>query len=70
MVASFEERISRLEQELARLKKDAGIDSCSDRQWKRLVGVFAGDPAFPLAMAAGRKYRETLRPKPRKRRGQ
>jgi hypothetical protein len=36
--------------------------------WRHILGIFANDPAFEEAMRLGREYRESLRPKPSKRR--
>ncbi len=59
-------RVAALEVEVARLKKKLNIDS---RPWtEKITGAFANDPAFDEAMRLGRKYRESLRPKPKKRR--
>jgi hypothetical protein len=36
--------------------------------WKANYGMFANDPMFEEAMKLGREYRESLRPKPKKKR--
>jgi hypothetical protein len=63
------ERVTALEAEVARLKaKVEGAHEKAEPWWKAIWGTFAGDPAFEEAMRLGREYRESLRPKPRKRR--
>jgi predicted nuclease with TOPRIM domain len=67
--AKVEERLAVLEAEVARLKQR--LDSLSaepEDPWKKLYGSYANDPAFEEAMRLGRKYRESLRPKLKKRR--
>ena len=62
----LEDRVTALEAEVARLKKKLDKDS---RPWtEKIAGAFANDPAFEEAMRLGREYRESLRPKPKKRR--
>jgi hypothetical protein len=51
---------------VARLKEK--IEGNSKSWTDEIVGAFANDPAFEEAMRLGREYRESLRPKPRKRR--
>jgi hypothetical protein len=62
---SLEDRVTALELELARLKQQLDGDT---PWWKKIWGTFAGDPMYLKAMQEGRKYRQSLRPKPRKRR--
>ncbi len=63
---NLQDRVAALEAEVARLKKKMDKDS---RPWtEKITGAFANDPAFDEAMRLGRKYRESLRPKPKKRR--
>jgi hypothetical protein len=62
----LEDRVAALEAEVARLKKKFDKDS---KPWtEKIEGAFANDPAFEEAMHLGRQYRESLRPKPKKRR--
>ncbi len=64
----LEERVAVLEAEVALLKaKVAGQAGAGIPWWKQIKGSFANDPAFLEAMRLGRAYRESLRPKPRKR---
>jgi hypothetical protein len=69
--ASLEERVAALEAEVARLKATRvetsprqTTEDWLDKAW----GAFANDPAFEEAMRLGREWRESFRPKPRKRR--
>ncbi len=67
-VAELERRVRALEDEVARLRKRLrGGDTDLRPWWQRIWGTFAGDPAFEEAMRLGREYRESLRPKPRRR---
>ena len=61
---SLEERVSALEAELAELKSklEAEKPRSDTAWWKKIVGVFEGDPEFDEAMRLGREYRESLRP--------
>jgi len=67
--AALNERVAALEAEVAALKaKVQGQAGAEVPWWKRIRGSFANDPAFLEAMRLGREYRESLRPKPTKRR--
>jgi hypothetical protein len=64
----LEERVAALEAEVSRLKaKIEGAEKPAEPWWKQIRGRYANDPAFLEAMRLGREYRESLRPKPRKR---
>jgi hypothetical protein len=64
---SIEERVAALEAELLRLKQM--VEPSKPVSWVDLwAGAFLNDPLFEKAMEYGRKYRESLRPKPRKKR--
>jgi hypothetical protein len=64
----LEDRVAALEAEVAKLKaKLEGQAGAEVPWWKKIRGSFANDPAFLEAMRLGREYRESLRPKPRKR---
>jgi hypothetical protein len=64
---SLEDRVAKLEQEVANLRTLATtMPPVKKDGWKQIVGSFAGDPAFLEAMAYGREWRESFRPKPRK----
>jgi hypothetical protein len=61
----LEDRVAALETEMARLKAKIEDDA---PWWKKIWGTFADDPMYLEAMRLGRQYRQSLRPKPRKRR--
>lgn len=65
-LAQIEARLAALEAEVARLKARQGEDG-KRTWWKSWVGAFRDDPHYEEAMRLGRQYRESLRPKPRKR---
>jgi hypothetical protein len=64
------ERVAALEAEVARLRKSVEGQAAKEEDpwWKQIWGSFANDPMYEEAMRLGREYRESLRPKPRKRR--
>ncbi len=67
---SLKDRVAALEAEVQRLKVIVESAPQADNRpwWDKIAGTFANDPAFEEAMRLGREYRESLRPKPRKRR--
>jgi len=70
----MEARIASLENEVKELKdllKNGQGTSTGKKDWlDDIWGSFANDPDYDKAMELGRKYRESLRPKPvRKRSG-
>jgi hypothetical protein len=67
-VAQIELRVEALEAEVASLRQRLEEPVEPRKHWVDLVyGAFAGDADFLEAMRLGRQYRESLRPKPRKR---
>lgn len=65
-VAALEKEFVTLEQELMRLKEGlANGKNVVDELpwWEKRWGMFDNDPDYDKAMALGRKYRESLRPK-------
>ncbi len=61
----IESRLTALEGELARLKSQLGKPTESSEDWlDKTYGAFANDPGFDEMVELGRKYRESLRPKP------
>ena len=69
--ASLRDRVATLEAEVARLRATIELFSPGAKPWwEQIAGTFANDPIYAEAMRLGRKYRESLRPKPRKRRKQ
>ncbi|HXG10817.1 MAG TPA: hypothetical protein VNK04_13750 [Gemmataceae bacterium] len=64
-LAQLEARVTELEAEVARLKARAEAED--KRSWlEKWFGAFRGDPYYEEAMRLGRKYRESLRPRPQK----
>jgi hypothetical protein len=63
---NLEQRVTALEAEVSELKKrlDGGEDE--KKGWKAIVGTFLNDPYYEEAMKLGRQYRESLRPKKKK----
>jgi hypothetical protein len=67
--AEIEQRLRKLEAELAELRAKVNRSDTDNRQWwEEIAETFADDPAFDEAMKLGRKYRESLKPKRKKRR--
>lgn len=67
-VHEIELRVAALEAEVARLKQQLESPAQSKGHWvDKVYGAFADDPDFLEAMRLGRKYRESLRPRPGKR---
>lgn len=71
--AQLEERLMALETEVAQLKSRLADSAKPNEEatddlpwWEKIAGRFANDPIYDEAMALGRAYRESLRPKPRK----
>lgn len=59
----LEERVTVLEEEIARLKCLMPEFTPSVQPWwEQIAGGFADDPAFDEAMRVGREYREAQRP--------
>jgi hypothetical protein len=65
--SNLEQRVKALEQEVAQLKSRLGDQAKPEEPWwKKVTGAFRGDPAFLEAMELGRKWRESGKPKQRK----
>lgn len=63
-LALLESRVTTLEAELAKLKKEAELPVTLPLPWwEERWGLFDGDPDYEKAMELGRQYRESLRPK-------
>ncbi len=62
----LKDRVALLEAEVARLKEIVINSKPEIPWWKKITGAFRGDPTFLEAMRLGREYRESLRPKSRK----
>jgi len=66
-VSKLEMRVAALEAEVARLKRKVEAAPEPEKPWwEKIWGTFANDPIYDEAMELGRKYRESLRPKPRR----
>lgn len=67
-VADLEKRVAELEREIAKLKQ--GRNGAHDDRpwWERTAGKFKDDPEFDEIVRLGREYRESLRPKPKRKR--
>jgi len=65
--ATLLQRLEALEAEVALLKNRLHQKGAqSTPWWKQIAGTFEGDPYYAEAMRLGRKYRESLRPKARR----
>jgi hypothetical protein len=64
---SLESRLAALEAEVARIRQLVEPKETAP-WWKAWAGAFLDDPYYEKAMNYGRQYRESLRPKPRKKR--
>ena len=66
-IARLEQRLAALEAEVAALKKENGRKQTDDRPWwEKIYGTFANDQHYEEAMRLGRKYRESTKPKQKK----
>ncbi|MBI3822498.1 MAG: hypothetical protein HY289_07440 [Planctomycetes bacterium] len=66
-IEKLEQRLGALEAEVAKLREQNGKPQTDDRPWwEKIYGTFANDPYYEEAMRLGRKYRESTKPKPRK----
>ncbi len=64
-LAVLESRLTALEAELAKLKREAAMPTILPLPWwEERWGLFDDDPDYEKAMELGRQYRESLRPKP------
>ncbi|MGH9846347.1 MAG: hypothetical protein ACREEM_47215 [Blastocatellia bacterium] len=67
-IAQIELRVAALETEVASLRQRLEEPAETRKHWvDQVYGAFAGDADFLEAMRLGREYRESLKPKPRKR---
>jgi hypothetical protein len=66
---SLEDRVRALENEMALLKARLEPMKRTSADWlDKIYGSFANDPIYEEAMRLGREYRESQRPKPKRRR--
>ena len=67
-VEQLEYRVTRIEKDLQEIKFQIPLAEELKRPWlDRIYGAFENNDAFAEAMELGRKYRESLRPKVKKR---
>ncbi len=59
---TIEERLTRLEEQVARLQAGQPERSSETPWWKKVVGIYRNDAEFDAAEQSGRAYRESLRP--------
>jgi hypothetical protein len=57
---SLEQRVARLEAELAQRKSPQASAEAEPPWWEKFSGMFADDPYFEEAVTIGREYRESL----------
>jgi hypothetical protein len=57
---TLEDRLTIVEQELARLKQRLDADNAppSSAGWEQIFGIFADDPLFEEAVRLGREWRD------------
>ena len=63
---SLEERVASLETQVAHLRDQILEQGVKKAGWEAIVGTFLNDPYYEKAMNYGRQYRESLRPKKKK----
>lgn len=63
---SLEERVANLEAEVAHLREQILEHGVKKEGWEAIVGTFLNDPHYEKAMKYGRQYRESQRPKKKK----
>lgn len=56
----LEERVARLETELAHLKSLLPMTATSSPWWEKITGTFANSTAFEEAMQLGKQYRQSM----------
>lgn len=66
-MSSIEKRVEALEQEVSRLKALMMDEKARRPWWNEIAGTFKDDPVYKEAMELGRKYRESTRPKAKRR---
>ena len=65
--AQIVKRLDSIERQLDQIKAQVGGEKPRS-EWRAIAGSFANDPLFEKAMRYGAEYRQSLRPKPAKRR--
>ena len=67
-LAQIEQKVAVLEKEIEQLKRRPTGRGATGKWWIDQAGIFADDPVYAEIVRLGRRYRQSLRPKPRKRR--
>ena len=67
-VAELTKRVEALEREVARMKQQS-TEGDTRPWWQKVRGIYKDDSVMQEIFELGREYRESLRPKPRKKRG-
>ena len=57
-IAELEKRVTSLERELAKLKRQVGGTSTRTKDWRRVVGIFKDDKGFREMVRLGKEYRK------------
>ncbi len=68
-VAQLEKRVQVLEKTVEELREMLGAGAQQRYWWQEDAGRFANDPVFDEIVRLGREYRESLRPRRNKKRG-
>jgi hypothetical protein len=69
MSANLEKRLQAVEEAVRRLQSQLeGTEDPRTMWWREQVGRFKDDPEFEEILRFGKQYRESLRPKRKKRR--
>ncbi len=56
--AELERRLTSLEREVAKLKRQIRPSSSRTKDWRQVVGLFAGDKDFHKMVRFGKEYRK------------
>lgn len=62
--SELEQRVTDLAVEMSKLKRKMDKLDEGAPWWEDITGTFEDDPIYEEAMKQGRRYRESLRPKP------
>jgi hypothetical protein len=64
---SLEERVALLEQQVAELKAQSAAPRPKEKDWRRTIGMFAGDEVMKQILDEAIKFREADRERARRR---
>lgn len=68
-LALLESRVTNLEAEITQLRTQTVTNGAQPEDWvDQIYGLFADYPDFDKVVELGKKYRESLRPKPARKR--